>query len=239
MIILNKKQNKTKTKTKTVIVLGMHRSGTSITAGILSLMGVNMGRIGPPKISNIKGHFEDLDFLSLNEKILLSHNASWRNPPKKIVIYPSLKNEAKNLVFKKQKILWGWKDPRTVFTIDYYFDDIINPYFIFIHRDSNKVAESLFKRDKTSLEDNLIVIQRYKRRIDFLIKKTKNYPQLFIKMEKIIENPILEANKIASFLNIKITNNQQRKILSFVVPSYKKKLIQKYFKLKNSAKKFF
>ena len=67
---------------KQVIVLGMHRSGTSILSKVLINLGVDMGE-GDTKggISNIDGHNEDFEMLSINEKILEKLNATWYEPP--------------------------------------------------------------------------------------------------------------------------------------------------------------
>jgi hypothetical protein len=59
-------------KTKMVVVLGMHRSGTSaITRGLL-VMGVRLGdRLLPAvKGENDKGHWEDVDLNALNIEML-------------------------------------------------------------------------------------------------------------------------------------------------------------------------
>ncbi|ABN70622.1 hypothetical protein Smar_1536 [Staphylothermus marinus F1] len=46
---------------RTVVVLGMHRSDTSMIAGILNILGVYMGeRLLGASWSNPLGHFEDL-----------------------------------------------------------------------------------------------------------------------------------------------------------------------------------
>ena len=51
---------------QTVVILGMHRSGTSLTAGILHLLGVNMGdRLLPADKFNAQGYFENQIILDL------------------------------------------------------------------------------------------------------------------------------------------------------------------------------
>lgn len=71
-----------KNQSKEVIILGMHRSGTSMVAGVLSRVGINMGKVMLGKTpSNPLGHFEDEDFYNLNRKILEFAGGNWRNPP--------------------------------------------------------------------------------------------------------------------------------------------------------------
>src|SRR5689334_14926006 len=57
--------------TSPIIVTGMHRSGTSLTASLLSAAGVNMGgNLLPADAHNPDGYFEDVEFLELNRTIL-------------------------------------------------------------------------------------------------------------------------------------------------------------------------
>ena len=42
---------------------------------------------------------------------------------------------------------WGWKDPRTIATIDLYLPYLTEPKFICCYRNPTEVAESLHRRD--------------------------------------------------------------------------------------------
>ena len=67
---------------KTIVILGMHRSGTSMLAGILEKLGISMGKSTIEKsINNPFGYFEDYEFLDLNQRILKDASGSWKNPP--------------------------------------------------------------------------------------------------------------------------------------------------------------
>jgi len=102
---------------KTVVVLGMHRSGTSMIASFLNKLGVSMGKVMLGKTpSNPLGHFEDKDFYDLNRKILKFAGGNWRNPPKEENILAQkdkFNKEIVDLIFIKNKEkYWGWKDPK-------------------------------------------------------------------------------------------------------------------------------
>lgn len=226
-------------ETKTVIVLGMHRSGTSMISGILSLLGVNMGKRSiKPKIANVKGYFEDVDFLSLNKKIFAAHNASWRKPPTKLKSDPLLTGKASILIKQKSKGLWGWKDPRTVFTIGYYLPCLINPFFIFTHRNPDKVAESLHKIDGTPMEETLRLAKQYEKRIERIVVETMSFPQLFVNMETVLQSPSSEISRIRDFLGIKTTEKQYEDAVSFVLSPQKIEEIRKSLKLKTAPIRF-
>ena len=54
-----------------VPILGMHRSGTSMLASILSVLGVKLGpHLLPPNLDNPLGFFEDRFFLQTNIALL-------------------------------------------------------------------------------------------------------------------------------------------------------------------------
>ena len=159
------------------IILGMHRSATSFLAKCLKLGGVNIGKnlLGAGR-GNPEGHFENLDFLNLNDEILFGAGGSWKNPPSEEAIHKSaerLKEKIKETIKRNKSELWGWKDPRTALTIQEYLpylDDEV--YLISIFRNPRKVAESLNRRDGMPIEQGIKLAQEYNRRI---IKQLTNF----------------------------------------------------------------
>ncbi len=77
---------------KTIIILGIARSGTSLLAGILNNLGVNME---PKKdlhrdtFLNKLGCYEDLSFLNLNREIVIKtgYNLTWLEWPTKEEVF--------------------------------------------------------------------------------------------------------------------------------------------------------
>ena len=63
---------------KLIVVLGMHRSGTSVIARGLQVMGVKLGnKFLPSREDNITGFWEDVDLNALNVEMLKSLNNDW------------------------------------------------------------------------------------------------------------------------------------------------------------------
>ncbi|WP_035253433.1 sulfotransferase family protein [Desulfatiglans anilini] len=61
-----------------IVVLGMHRSGTSALMGILHHLGLELGKIMmAPTEGNPKGYFENYRICALNEKIFHAFGATW------------------------------------------------------------------------------------------------------------------------------------------------------------------
>ncbi len=162
--------------TKTFIVLGMHRSATSLVAGGLKRMGVNMGNklLGADE-SNLFGHFEDKKFMELNKKILRKAGGSWDNPPAEANIIKAGKELLKEIKELTNKIgLWGWKDPRTTLTIKCYLPYLENPHFICCFREPSEVAKSLRIREGWSINKGIELTREYnKRLLQFLEETTK------------------------------------------------------------------
>lgn len=196
-----------------IVVLGMHRSGTSMVSGLLHKMGVNMGeRLLKGGVSNPKGYFEDLDFLALNRHILKESDGSWNNPPLKKKLQKSIdKNQNKikkiiNIKNKKSK-LWGWKEPRTVLTIDAYMNFLPpdETKFILIYRNPLTISYSLNKRKKNRLEimDGLELASVYEYELAKFIKKYPKHKKLFLSYENILRDKEENIKKICKFINMK------------------------------------
>src|SRR5436305_979761 len=61
-----------------ILVLGMHRSGTSALAGVLGLLGFHMGRqLVPANLANQKGHFEAESIVKHHNLLLNRMSSAW------------------------------------------------------------------------------------------------------------------------------------------------------------------
>jgi len=154
---------------KIFVVLGMHRSATSLVAKGLKENGVNIGeRLMGAGQFNKWGHFEDLDFVDMNERILRENRISW-DKPGDVVISQETKRKLKELIDRKKdnSDFWGWKDPRTSLMIDKYLPYIENEdiHFICCFRKIENIAKSLQKRDGFSLEKGKKIAKEYIKRI--------------------------------------------------------------------------
>lgn len=149
-------------KTQPVIIIGMHRSGTTMLSKFLESYNIFMG-------SRLEQNGEAISFLKLNEKILKSRNSSWddteklkklskkelenyskiffheMNMHKHIKSYFGINNKKENL---HNDFTWGWKDPRNTLTIDIIKEIFPNLRIIHIYRNPIDVANSLKKREE-------------------------------------------------------------------------------------------
>lgn len=206
---------------KTVVVLGMHRSGTSMTTGIISKLGIDVGKIFAPRsFANPIGYFEDRDFYELNKKILKEAGGNWRLPPDREMILAQsdkFKNQICDLVRKKESQLWGWKDPRTNLTIELYLSFLTNPYFIVCRREPMAVAKSLKQRQNMKVEDSIKLTKSYEERINNFFQEFTNLPRLNLNYEDVTGDSEKEIDKIIEFLGIQVSNKQYHEALKIVL----------------------
>jgi len=145
-----------------VIVIGMHRSGTSLMVKVLEKLGVFMG-------ADQEANGESLFFNLTNVWILRQAHTRWDNPKN----FKYFSNEAKNILvpltkkrltsfnnkkyfgkireqrsFSNINFLWGWKDPRNTFTLDVWKEIFGNMKIIHIYRNPMDVINSLSQREK-------------------------------------------------------------------------------------------
>ena len=214
-----------------VIVLGMHRSGTSTTSGLLDNLGLYTGqsKMGGNE-SNPKGFFENYRFLYFNESLLHDLGVSWHNT----VSLPekwweknevaSRKNELKILIdkeFTENKNLL-FKDPRLCILLPFYLSVFLElhilPKFVITLREPGQIVKSLMKRDEfTALKacriymDHMLAAEKY----------TRGYPRIFIGYEEILHDPILAIKKMISNLKLDfvLTTEKELRISDFVDPS--------------------
>jgi len=136
----------------------MHRSGTSFVASLLGAWNVRMGdQLLPADRGNPAGYFEDVDFLSLNRRILAACTPSedghrdwgWTESETfDAQALPAHRDEAEALVAARERVgrPWGFKDPRTSMLLDFW-DEVLGreARFLFLYRYPWEVADSMLR----------------------------------------------------------------------------------------------
>ncbi len=145
----------------------MHRSGTSLLASLLRAGGIFMG-------ARRNNHDEALFFLHMNQRIFQLAHTRWDRPEPvrelleipavraatmdeikrsvhslRIVYYlgPSRFLRTRNLTTLTQP--WGWKEPRTCYTLPIWLDMFPIANVIHISRHGVDVAQSLQQRERS------------------------------------------------------------------------------------------
>ena len=182
-----------------IIMTGMHRSGTSLTASLLQSAGVDLGdRLMGEDTGNSKGHFEDLDFVEFHQNVLQSQGisvAGWTEQ-NKVLVQPQYLATAQNLILTRQdRPLWGWKDPRTTLFLDFWSQLIPDAKFIFTYRSPWEVVDSLFRRGDVIFRTNPnFAVQQWCNYNQAIFDFYQRYPEqcLLLEISNIIQHGNLE-----------------------------------------------
>lgn len=156
-----------------IIVLGMHRSGTSALGRILNMMNCYFG---PEDVSvgasfdNPKGFWERKDVVEINDLILRLSGGSWWDVGR--IDYTIIKeaeleriNEkiANTIIKLDSNRPWFVKDPRMCLTIKYWLPYLESPVILFSVRTPVQIASSLKKRNNLPVDYSILLWEYYLR----------------------------------------------------------------------------
>lgn len=167
-----------------LVILGMHRSGTSLITQWLHKCGLPVGNdLLGPGTGNIEGHFEDLDFVRLHGELLLSQklpdNGFTENAVKTIGAMQMFRVTSLINIKSRQQQQWGWKDPRTCLFLNIYRDILPEARYLVIFRDYQSVVSSLLSRERTRLQKKLLSKNPVNRMLSKKFKKKYNQEWLY------------------------------------------------------------
>jgi len=150
-----------------VVVLGMHRSGTSVLASMLQALGISLGdRLVPADGNNPAGYFEHAEIVRLHQGFLDRMDRRWTGP-KGTLPYPDLywetadgratQAELRKLVhteLARSSTVWGVKDPRMSRLVKLWrpiFEVLsVRPIYLLAVRSPASVQGSVTRRDGLS-----------------------------------------------------------------------------------------
>lgn len=213
-------------KQKAILVIGMHRSGTSALSGLLDEMGVFMGKslFSAQKGVNEKGFFENSALVSLNEKLLDATRWSWDDPLAECIDAHGMRSlvnfeyEANDVLHRdyENRECWGMKDPRTTLLLPFWKKIVaakpnLETSYILMVRSPFEVFGSLNKRDGFSLEKSLMLWMNYTLSGYF---NTLDQKCQIVAYDRLLEEPSKVAVEIASNAGLQVDFDESA--LSFV-----------------------
>ena len=165
---------KSKSARQAILVLGMHRSGTSAIAGFISKLGAEAPKtLIPADEYNQHGYMESATLIQFNDRLLASAGSSWRdwepfdpnwiNSP----LAETFAAEFPALIEAEfgDAPLFIVKDPRISLIVPFWLQQLtrlaIEPKVILTVRHPLEVAESLAKRNDFSTKISLLIWLRY------------------------------------------------------------------------------
>jgi len=196
-----------------IVVLGMHRSGTSATARALMVLGVELGNnLGPalPSI-NEKGFWEDLDVYQLNEDLLGHMGVSWdsldplfeeRLSAESVAPF---RQRARDLLRQKtaDSDWFGMKDPRVARLLPFWkavFADLdLDVSYVVAIRNPLSVAASLAKRDDFAKEKSQYLWLQHTLSA---LRETKRLRRTVLDFDWLMAEPKVTLCRVASDLGL-------------------------------------
>lgn len=142
-----------------VLVLGMHRSGTSAVAACLERLGVSMGSsLATADQWNPNGYFEERRIVAFNDTLLSMAGTRWDAPlpPAPAAGWAAQQADAATLLHElyAEAGVWGFKDPRMCLLAGFWrpvFTTLqVQPRLLLVLRHPEEVAASLARRDGMS-----------------------------------------------------------------------------------------
>lgn len=145
-----------------IVVIGMHRSGTSAVAQLLGSNGFDLGdrdRLVRANPFNIHGHFENVDLFTFDEDALEQLDASWSAPPNLDAVLavvddlaPAARRTWRDLRTTYTQGVPVLKDPRLSLLLPLWSEAFgRDALYVVCVRNPLSVARSLLARDQMDL----------------------------------------------------------------------------------------
>jgi hypothetical protein len=204
----------TKPRRTAIVVLGMHRSGTSALAGMLDILGCDSPATPmKPTQDNPRGYFESSSIYSLHTKLLTSAgsrwddwtsiNPGWMSGPRR----DEFQERAVELLateFKDSR-LFVLKDPRICRLVPFWEDVLkesgAKPLYVLTHRNPLDVAASMFKRDGMPTDLGMLIWLRHVLDAE---KDTRGRRRTFTSYDRLMRNWAGVADRIQSDLQFNL-----------------------------------
>lgn len=188
------------------LVFGAPRGGTSMVAGVLRLLGVDMGdRQG-------RGNNEDLDIQDargpaapLGDHDCDAYAASLAR------MRPVIAERARNAS------AWGWKDPHAVLYARDVVDLLPSPRLIAVFRDAAACAERVHKINGVDRLDEMRNALDLQLRAQTFLAET-DLPAAIVSYEKALVRPERFIEQLAAFCGLDPSDAQRAASLDFISP---------------------
>ncbi|MDX1975662.1 MAG: sulfotransferase [Rickettsiales bacterium] len=207
--------------TQPILVVGMHRSGTSALTGLLQLMGAHVGEAAallPASPDNPKGFFERNDVLATNQAIMRQMGCNWHSTEawderNFVQLDASVNASMRTIVHTLSKHpVWVMKDPRFCFTLPCWLNYIQNPIILTTERDPYEIADSLTRRNGFTQEAGLALAARYETQLQ---NNTQNLQTILCRFEHLMHDPLGMVDYLLESIPL-LTRPNDGTVLSFI-----------------------
>src|SRR5271170_2950788 len=195
-----------------LLVVGMHRSGTSALARTLSLLGAELPRnLYPPNKHNPTGYWESTEWIDLHDELLSAHGLSYDSPlslpaaaltPEGLAPFRARLAGILRREFANSRLFVA-KDPRAC-RLQPLWDAALadagfTARYIIIVRHPIEVARSLAVREDMARETALLLWTRHILEIE---RASRGKPRIFVSYDALLADWRSVANRIATAFKI-------------------------------------
>jgi hypothetical protein len=197
-----------------LIILGMHRCGTSSLTGVLSLLGFSAGNeLQPPNEFNERGYFEDISLNNVLDIFLSGSNSSWRDErayPQNWLSSPAAlaaTEQLKNLFdtgfdFSRATVIKNPRISRLLPLIQPIWRDAgLSPKYVLSLRSPLAVIHSLARRDCMMPQRSALLYVAHMLDAEF---NTRNHSRVFVEYDDLLQDWRRVIQQIESGLDIDI-----------------------------------
>jgi hypothetical protein len=151
---------------RAIVVVGMHRSGTSAVARGLQALGVYLGNdFLDAQPENPTGYWEDRRIVELDERVLKALRLNWdsvrRLDRREFGGWRMWRMRREAIRDLRRRFtphpLWGFKDPRTIRLLPFWRSVLrrleVDDRYVLVIRNPASIAASLYARQKMDAED--------------------------------------------------------------------------------------
>jgi hypothetical protein len=194
-----------------VIILGMHRSGTSLAAEIAYRWGAyaETKLLMEPNDGNLRGYWEYRPLVELNDALLAAVHSSWKVPPTnesqihlaKLAKQGSFRRRALRILatMNSNQTVWFWKDPRLCILLPFWKEIWRNVVYLIPIRDPMASSCSLRARGDFSIQSALLLWQRYMSAV--ISDEDVSSRALFFSYEELLSDSSKVCDHICQFLD--------------------------------------
>ncbi len=189
-----------------LLVLGMHRSGTSAVTSALAHLGLSVGEpseLHPADAGNPSGYWEPSELIEINDALLASWGGAQRDPqlarrPASTHALPTALVDRMSEYAKRwdSQGPFVWKDPRLCITLPLWRPVLPVRGFVLVARNPVAVADSLGARDRMNRRTGLVLWEAYVRS---LLAALDDTPRLVIRYEDLLERGESAVEQLAEF----------------------------------------
>ena len=200
---------------KLIVVLGMHRSGTSTITRGLQVMDVDLGDrlIAPIEGVNARGFWEDIDLVYFNIEILTAIGSDWHHvAPIENSDVEFLRKQGyflRAVDLLRQKVssapIFGFKDPRVAKLLPFWKSVFsycqFDLCYVISVRHPLSVARSLIKRDGIDAEKSYLLWLGH---VVTSIWETVGERRVLVDYDRLMQSPVHEITRIAQGIDMHI-----------------------------------